>query len=380
MNDNAKYCARCILDGSIPGIRFDEQSVCNYCRLHDSLERQYPLGEEGERRINKLIVKIQSESGSSPYDCLVGLSGGCDSTYALHEAVRRGLKVLAVNFDDGWGSAIAAENIKKVVDKLGIGYRQVHAEGETMNDWYRACLKASIPEPDLPCDIGYLSALWNVAAEEDVRYIIVGNTFRAEGLLPLRWHYVDGKYFNEIIKRFARNRSARGFNRCGLVSSAYYLFIKRIKMVQLLVHIGYDRSTASKLLQQEYGWQEPGAKHFDNLFQSLVSYVTRNKFRHDWRKIRLSAQVRSGELSRGEAFAEIGREPGIEDPKHLKFCLEKLALSEKDLDRLMAEMPKYFSDYPTYSWIIKTLKPIIRLLCRFHLLHDTFFEKHFESG
>jgi len=373
-----KYCARCILDESIPGICFDGQGICNYCHQHEFLEKQYPLGPEGEKRVENLFNKIKAGAQKRAYDCLVGFSGGCDSTYALHEAVKKGLRVLAVNFDDGWGSEIAAENIKKVVDKLGIGYRQVQADEEVMNDWYRACLAASIPEPDLPCDIGYLSALWSVAVEEGVRYVIVGNTFRTEGMLPLRWHYVDGKYFNEIIKRFAKNRSARGFNRVGLISSIYYLFIKRIKMIQLLVHMGYDRTSASKILAEEYGWQEPGAKHFDNLSQSLVSYVTRNKFHHDWRKIRYSARVRSGELTREEALAEIEKTPVIEDPRYLKFCLEKLDISEEDLEKYMAAPPKYFFDYPTYYSIIKGLKPVIRLLCRLHLLHELFYDKHFK--
>lgn len=388
-NDIQTLCSRCTLDAIIPGIHFDEKGICNYCHLHDELEKQYPLDEIGKSNLHRLLDKIKSAGKNKKYDCIVGFSGGCDSTYTLYSAKKFGLRILAVNFDDGWGSKIAEENMKRAVEKLNIDFRQIKVEPIVMNDWYRAFLKASVPEPDLPCDIGYMSSLWQVADEEDMGYIIVGNTFRTEGMLPLSWHYLDGRYFDSIIKRFAEIKDAsqvqykglkkaKGFNRCVLSNVFHFMFIKRIKIVQLLVHAGYHRLDAARLLAKELNWVDPGGKHFDNLHQALVSYVTRKKFNHDWRKIRLAAQVRSGEMSREIALEELKREPAIEDKKHIGFCIDKLGITYKELDEIMAAEPKYFWDYPTYYSIMKVFKIPIKLFCKLHLLQDTLYEKYFE--
>lgn len=384
-----RICTRCTLDDTIPCIHFDNKGICNYCHLHDELERRYPLDEEGKRGLNRLIDKIKADGKNKKYDCIIGLSGGCDSTYTLYSAKKLGLRILAVNFDDGWGSKIAEDNMRKAVEKLSVDFRQVKADFQVMNDWYRAFLKASVPEPDLPCDIGYLSSLYQVADEEGVKYIIVGNTFRTEGMLPLSWHYLDGRYFDSIIKRFAQTKDAKvvqysgvketkGFNRCDIGSVFYFMFIKRIKVIQLLVHIGYHRVAAAELLGKELNWVEPGEKHFDNLLQALVSHIVRKKFNHDWRKIRLSAQVRSGEIKREAASEELKKEPGIETERNIEYCLTGLGITREELDALMAEKPKYFFDYPTYYSLIKIFRLPIRLFCKVHLLQDTLYEKYFE--
>jgi len=389
MESTQKQCTRCILDEGIPKIRFDKEGVCSYCHLHDELEKRYPLDEKGKQDFDRLIAKIKSEGRNRKYDCIVGLSGGCDSTYALYSAKKLGLRILAVNFDDGWGSKIAAENVKNAVNRLNIDFRQIKADTQIMNDWYRAFLKASVPEPDLPCGIGYLSAIYQVADEENIRYIIVGNTFRTEGMLPLSWHYLDGKYFEGIVKKFAKNtntrkinydglRDRKGFNRCNLMDVFYFMFLKRIKVVQLLVHIGYNKSLASELLSKELGWTEPGAKHFDNLHQALVSHVVRKKFKHDWRKIRLAARVRSKEIPKTDALEEVSSEPIIEAEKNINFCLEKLGIGHKELDKIMSLKPRYFYEYPTYYSMIKLFKYPIKLLCKMHLLHDALYEKYFD--
>lgn len=379
MEDVLRICSRCVLDSNIPGISFDSDGICNYCKLHDGLDRRFPVGGIGEQKLNQLLKEIKLTGRGKKYDCIVGFSGGCDSTYTLYMAAKLGLRVLAVNFDDGWGSKIAEDNIKKAVGRLNVGFRQIKADPETMNDWYKACLKASVPEPDLPCDIGYMSALWQVAAEERIKYIVVGNNFRTEGLLPLSWHYVDGRYFDSIIKKFAQMKSSKGFNRCNLGHIFYYMFVKGIKIVQLLVLIGnYNRSVAGKFLEKELGWMDTGAKHFDNLYQALVSYITRKKFKHDWRKIRFSAQVRSGEMAREYALEELKKEPFIEDKKHIDFCLDKLGMTSEGLGKIMAIEPKYFWDYPTYYSIIKTFKFPIKLFCKLHILQETLYEKYFK--
>lgn len=384
-----KMCARCALDESIPGIKFDAEGVCNYCHLHDRLEKEYPLNEDGKQRVNSIVEKIRREGSKNKYDCIVGLSGGCDSTYALYSVKKLGLRPLAVNFDDGWGSDIAGNNMKKAVEKLKVDFKQIKADPEVMNDWYRAFLRASVPEPDLPCDIGYLSSLYQAADEEKTKYIIVGNTFRTEGMLPLSWHYLDGRYFEGVIKRFADVKDSgnvqysglkekKGFNRCDLLSVFHFMFMKRIKVIQLLVHIGYNRVEAARILSKELDWEEPGEKHFDNLHQALVSYVVRRKFGHDWRKIRLSAQVRSGEFSRQIALDELQKEPAIEEGKHIEFCLKKLGLSGRELEAIMKEKPKYFFHNPSYYPLIKLMKFPIKLFCKLHLLQDTLYEKYFE--
>ena len=193
-------CERCIYDNSVPNIVFNENGVCNYCQIHDDLEILYPIEKEGEKRLSLLFEKIKSEGTGKgkKYDCVIGVSGGCDSSYLVHKAVKMGLKPLAVHFDNTWNSPIATQNIQKVLSKLNVDLFTIVVNNKEYDDIYRSFMLAGVKDIEAPTDIGLLSTMYKACAKYNLSYILEGHSFRTEGISPLGWLYMDGKYIESI--------------------------------------------------------------------------------------------------------------------------------------------------------------------------------------
>ena len=202
-----RVCSRCVYDEETPHITFDEQGVCNYCRTQEELEKSYPAGEEGERLLRGIAERIKKDGKDKKYDCVVGVSGGCDSSYLVHYIVKElGLRPLAVHFDNTWNSTIATKNIHCVLEKLGVDLWTYVVDNKEYDDIYKSFLKAGVPDIESCTDIA-LAATLNMAAEKfGLRYVIEGHNFRTEGIAPLGWIYMDGKYIKSVHKKFGTSR------------------------------------------------------------------------------------------------------------------------------------------------------------------------------
>ena len=196
-----RFCSRCVLDTTIPSLRFDPKGVCQFCQSHDLMLRAYPRDEQilKERRV-ELIAEIKRKGKCRPYDCIVGISGGTDSTYTLYLSKQLGLRPLAVHLDDGWDSTIAVTNIHNATEKLGIDLETVVLDWEEIKDLHRAFFKASVPDPGVPTDVAIHGALYKIALKEDIQYILGGQSFMTEGTQPREWGYIDGTYVASVHK------------------------------------------------------------------------------------------------------------------------------------------------------------------------------------
>lgn len=170
MLEEQQMCSRCTLDSSIPGIVFDEECECNYCKLHDMSDIQHPLDETGQKIFNRLVNEIKAKGKNNNYDCIIGVSGGVDSTYTLYLAKKLGLRPLAVHFDNGWNSETSVSNIKNATDRLGVDLHTVVADWEEFKDLQTAFLKASTPDIEIPTDEAILAVLWRIVAKEGIHY------------------------------------------------------------------------------------------------------------------------------------------------------------------------------------------------------------------
>jgi N-acetyl sugar amidotransferase len=376
MNEQA-ICNRCILDSSVPGVHFDERGICNHCSLHDKLEDRYAINESSRGRFASLVEEIKSRGRKEEHDCIVGLSGGTDSTYSLYVMKELGLRPLAVHVDNGWVSEAARDNVARTVKKLNVDLRTFAWDWERLREYYLACLRASIPETCLVCEVAGVSSLYQAAAEEDVGYIIWGTSFRTEGINPLRWHYVDGAYLEDVVKRFGRTE-IEGLNRMKALDLLNYIFIRRIKSIQLPLYIEYRNEDIWRTLAQELEWEYGGRQHFDCLYKPFGAYVEINRFERDPRKITLSALVRSGQLTREEALNELHQDRFFEDEESIEYCLQKLGLTREDLRNTLSSEPRNFLDYRTYYPILRMLRIPVRICCRLNLLHETLYEKMYE--
>lgn len=191
--ENVKTCTRCIYDETVPHIEFDDDGVCSYCKLHDALDRQYQnKGSEGALNIQALLDEIKQMGKGRKYDCVVGVSGGCDSSYLLHYLVKAGVRPYAVHFDNTWNSPIATQNIYRMVKQLGVELSTYVVNAKEYDDIYRSFLLAGVPDIEAPTDIGFISALYGAAEKIGAKYVVEGHSFRTEGVSPLGYLYMDG--------------------------------------------------------------------------------------------------------------------------------------------------------------------------------------------
>lgn len=378
-----RVCSRCVMDTTAFGIRFDEHGECNYCKLHDKLERLYPTDARGSLMLKRLIEKIKKSGQGNRYDCVIGFSGGRDSTYMLYLAKKVwGLRPLAVHFNDGFDNPVAGENIKKTVRQLSIDLRTITSDWRESKDIRIAFLKASVPNLEVGTDIGIFASLFGVADKENVKYIITGHSFRTEGIAPLTWNYLDARYLNSVLKKFGTQRlrkwksSDPGYN-FGLVPAFYYMMMRGIKSVTPMYIFPYVRKDAEEIIKREFGWVNTGAHYFDDLWQSLLYHVYRIKFNVDKRKFNYSALVRSGQMTRIEALERLKGIYVIEDPKIISLCIKRLGITEGDLKEYMSYPPKTFMDYSTYYDYIKLLKIPIKIASKMNMIPSGTYDKFF---
>lgn len=363
-----RVCSRGVWDESVPGIKFDENGLSNYAHLYDKLEEAYPRGEKGQAEWNRLKEKIKSSGKGKRYDCIIGVSGGTDSSYLLHLAKQEGLRPLAVNLDNGWNSDIAVKNIRKMTTALGIDLETYVVNYEEIKDLIRCYMAAGLPWIDMPTDLAIKSILYKIASREKLKYILRGNDFRSEGSQPMEWTYGDGRQLKFLHKTFG-NVPLKSYPHYTLTNLLLYGFIKKIRSIYPYYYLDYKKDDAKWLLAEQYGWEDYGGHHYENLFTRFVmSYWTFEKFEIDKRKITLSAQVLSGETDRETAFREIEERPYDSDKidQIISYVIKKLDLSLSEFHKFFESPNHSYKEYPSYDFIFNKLirisRPVLNLI------------------
>lgn len=380
---NPKICSRCCIDSTVAAVRFDVYGECNYCKMHDELDRSYPLSEKGRQRFDRLIDSVRKKGSNSQYDCVVGISGGRDSTYTLYLLKNLGLRPLAVYFNDGFSNPVAGENMAQATKILDVDMRTITSDWRESKDIRISFLKASTPDFGMLTDLGIAAALYGVATKEKIRFVMIGQSFRTEGVCPLEWLYLEGKYLKQVHRLFGTvplrpwKPEDPGFN-LGLKEFCYYSFVKRIKTILPLYYIDYNRKEVDQIISSELGWVNTGAHYYDDLYQSLITYILRLKFGIDRRLFNYAALVRSGQMSRVEAIDRMSEVYSIEDPKVIQLCIKRLGMTSEEFDEIMALEPKTFRDYPTnYKFLIK-IKYLIKITTYLHIVPKSTYMKYFD--
>jgi N-acetyl sugar amidotransferase len=357
------------MDTSDPDIIFDDFGQCNHCtEFIDKRARYKYQGESSDDQLRQLVEEIKKKGKGKEFDCVVGLSGGIDSSYAAYIAKKHGLRVLAVHLDNGWNSEEAVLNIKNIAKKLNIEYESYVLDWDEFKEIQLAFLKASVPEADTPTDIAILSALHKIASKYGIKYIISGGNFATEGILPKTWHYnaKDLTYFNHIFKKFGRGK-IKYFPTFGFRKEMYYKFIKGIKMIYLLNYVPFDKDKAMDLLKEEMDWKYYGGKHYESKYTGFIqSYYLFVKFGIDYRRATFSSQICAGALSREDAMNQLKLNPykdeKIEEEK--RYIAKKLNVSEKEFDEILAYPPKWYREYPNdekrLSFIYDTYRKLFK--------------------
>lgn len=387
INQNTfKECARCVQDTTVPGIEFDNDGICNFCHNHDILTKIFPNDERGQKYLNRLFTKIKKDGKNKDYDCVVGISGGRDSTYLLWCCVHLWkLNPLAVHFNDGFDNPIAGENMLKAVEKLGVKLITITSDWREAKDLKITFLKASTPDLNLGTDIGIASSLYQVAHQYNIKYILIGQSFRTEGIKPLSWAFFDGDYLRNVQKEMGTitlrkwKANDAGFN-FGTKELFYYSIIKGIKTYTPFYYFPYIRKDGQAIIEKELDWVYPGAHYFDDLYHSLIKYIHRIKFNIDMNMNSDSGLVRSGQLDRAIALQRKHGIYAIEDPKVIDLCIKRLGLKKEEFDTYLQLPKKTFRNYKTSYTFIRWMKIPIYILAQLNIIPKITYYKYFKFG
>lgn len=372
-----QICSRCIYDRSVPAITFDDEGVCNYCRMVDELVEEYQTGKpEGEIRIQEIIAKIKEDGRGKKYDCVIGLSGGTDSSYMIHWAIQNGLRPLAVHYDNTWNTAIATENIRKVLTKLNVDLFTLVVNNKEADDIFRSFFLADVPEIDASTDLALAETMYRAASQHKVKYILEGHSFLAEGISPLGKNYFDGKYIQSIHKMFGR-LPLKTYPLMTFSKFIKWTAFKKIQKIRPLWYIKYNKEEARTFLEKEFGWEYYGGHHLENRMTAFNhSYYFPKKFHVDYRNNSLSASVRTGNMSRDEAIDEYYNKPSYLEPELLSYFKKRLGLTDAEFDEVMNRPPKYWQEYPTYKKRFELLRPFFHILMKARLVPHSFYMKY----
>ena len=371
-----KICSRCIYDERVSSISFDNSGICNYCRQIENLTEEYGTGKsKGEALFEKIIDQIKFSGRGKKYDCIIGVSGGTDSSYLVHLAKMRGLRPLAVHYDNTWNSAIATTNIHKVLNGLDVDlYTKVVANKEA-DDIFRSFFLAGVPEIDASTDLGFGYLLRQVAAKYSIKFILEGHSFVEEGITPLGRNYFDGRYIQSIHHTFGRRRMdtypLMTFSR--FLKSVLY---DRAKFIRPFWYIKYSKSEAKAFLKENFGWEYYGGHHLENRSAAFAySIYLPEKFGFDLRDNTLAAQVRNGEKTRSAALTEYNTPP-IVGIGLLDYVKKRLDLSDELYEKIMHTTPRNWNDYPTYKKRFERWRLVFHLLAKANLVPMSFYLKY----
>lgn len=367
---NYQICTRCVMDTSDPEITFDTSGVCNHCIEYDTVTRlNWFPNEEGRIRWAATVEQIKLDGQGKEYDCILGLSGGVDSSYLAIKIHEWGLRPLVVHVDAGWNSELAVANIEAIVKYCNYDLHTHVVDWEEMRDLHLAYLRAGISNQDVPQDHIFFASLYHFATRNRIRYILSGGNLATEGIFPKSWHgsAMDAINLKAIHKEFGqhplRNYKTISFFDCYI----WYPFIKKMRTFRPLNYMPYDKAAALKELEETVGYKPYPRKHGESLFTKLFqNYYLPEKFGMDKRRPHLSSLIVSGQMLREEALTKL--EEPLYDPAELEvdityFC-KKLRISRNEFNELMKAPIHQYSDFPTWTGRYQMLKKVQALLGR----------------
>jgi N-acetyl sugar amidotransferase len=365
-----QICAHCVMDTSDSNITFDARGWCDYCNnFHRNILPNWHPDEQGEREILAIAEGIKRDGKARAHDCLIGVSGGVDSSYVTYVAkAKLGLRPLIFHVDAGWNSQQSVNNIEKLVDGLGLDLHTEVVDWQEMKDLQLAFFRAQVPHIDTPQDHAFFAALYNFAASHGFKYIITGANYSTECVRePLEWHYhaSDLRQLKDIHRRFG-TRPLRTFPMADILTyKLYYRFIKRVRVVKPLNYVPYIKEQAMQELVDRFGWQRYAHKHYESRFTRFYEgYWLPTKFGYDKRRAHFSSLILTEQMTRDEALRRIA-EPAYDQEtiaQDFEYVATKLDLSVAELRELMSGPNKSYRDYKSSMRVIDLGTQVLRAL------------------
>ncbi len=370
MQSNRPYriCSRCILStADDPAIYFDEEGVCNHCHLYDKIISERILPEPTRKQhFLQLIEEIKRKGAGKKYDCVIGVSGGVDSTYVAYLVKEFGLRPLAVHCDNGWNSELAVSNISNILQKLEIDLHTHVINWEEFRDLQLSYLKASVIDIEATSDHAIFASLYEAASKYGIKYILSGENYATEGILPERWIHNKNDLINikAIFKKFGSGK-IKTFPTLGFLKKGFFESIMGIQYIRILDLIDYKKGEAKKIISEKLNWRDYEGKHYESIITRFFqSYILPVKFHVDKRRSHLSTMICSGQLTRDEALIEVNKLPldSIKLAEDKIYVLKKFGLTESEFDKIIALPQVAHTGYPSIMNFFKRVRPITRFV------------------
>ncbi len=354
VNREYKQCANCVMDTTDPAITFNEEGVCNHCLKYKQYEDHSKLkGHAAQQYLANIVAEIKQDGIGKDYDCIMGISGGVDSSYLAYYATRvLGLRVLLVHVDTGWNSELAVKNIENIVKILNLDLHTLVIDWPEMRDLQRSFFKSSVPNCDIPQDHSFIASMYNEAQKYGLLHILNGSNMSTESILPPSWGYdaSDWIHIKDIHNKFGEIKLKK-YPRIGfLTKSIINPFIRRLKVHSPLDYIEYNKAETKKFLIENLAWKDYGGKHYESKFtQFFQAHYLPEKFGFDKRLAHLSSLIVSGQMTKSEALVEL--EKPLYDADELAsdkdYFIKKLNFSSKEWEAIMRSPARNHSDYKT---------------------------------
>lgn len=363
-------CSNCVMDTTDSNIVFDEKGVCDHCNtFYKDIKPFWHTDERGHNALNEIVKKIKKEGQGKEFDCLMGMSGGIDSSYLLYMMVEKyGLRPLVFHVDAGWNSQIAVNNIEKLVDGLGLDLYTEVIDWEEMKSLQLAFFKSGVPHVDTPQDHSFFATMYKFASKHNIKHILTGGNYSTECVRnPLEWMYYqsDSIQLKDIYKKHG-DRKLRNYPVTKILWHKIYLpYIKGIKIIRPLDFIPYNKDEAMQLLVDKYEYQKYPQKHFESRFTRFYeSYWLPEKFGYDTRKVQYSSLILTGQMTREEALERL-KQPAY-NPDTIKeefeYVATKLGITVEELQSYFNSPNKTYKDYKSQENIYNLGAKVLRMM------------------
>lgn len=355
------------MDTSDSNIVFDSRGWCDYCNNYqNNILPHWHTDELGRRELTSIVERIVHDGKGKDHDCLIGISGGVDSSYVAYLAKQNGLRPLLFHVDTGWNSQKSVNNIEKMVDGLGFDLHTEVVNWQEMQDLQLAFFKAQVPHIDTPQDHAIFASLYNFAAQNGFKYILTGANYSTECVRePLEWHYhaSDLRQLKDIHHRFGK-RPLKTFPLCDIFTfKLYYRFLKGIEVLKPVNCVPFIKEEVMQELVDKFGWQKYAHKHYESRFTRFYEgYWLPTKFGFDKRRAHFSSLILTGQLSREEALARLAKKAYDEETlaQDFEYIASKLGLTVAELKAIMAGENKNYRDYKSSMPLIELGTKVLR--------------------
>jgi N-acetyl sugar amidotransferase len=359
------------MDTTDPNIEFDDKGVCNHCHHWENVQKKvYFNNETGEKKFLALVDKIKNETRGKTYNCILGLSGGVDSTYVAYLTKKHGLNALAVHMDSGWNSELAVKNIENIIKKLKFDLYTHVIDWDEMRDLQLSYFKAGVANCDVPTDHAITAILYKLAEKNGIKYIMSGSNLATECILPFAWGYdaKDSVNLKAIQKKYGKVKLKNYPTRSFYKTYIYDAYLSKFQTIRPLNYIEYNKLEAMKIIKSELEWREYGGKHYESVFTRFFQgYYLPVKQGFDKKRAHLASLIQSGQMTRDEALRNMD---SSDYPDELmlqdrEFVAKKLGLSVDEFEGIMDGTKREFSEFKSaypFLQMLRKVKSFVRLV------------------